>query len=374
MKKIVLYSMLAVAGMMFTACNDDYKDWNEPQSQPQPEMLSVDFQAASVGAIDLRTVTDDNIQIFTPTVTANKEVTATYDAIIYNDTKTDSVIVKADAEGKASTGDVRGAVMALFGVDEVQREAPMNVVAYINVDGTIVLKDVEGLKLTATPKYQDLPPVWYILGVDVGIGTWVNSKRAVYTSLVAMYVNPYNYDELIYASYFPAGSEFRIHPEVGNKDMYIGGGDENGGQSFQAQKPAEGNPLGNVVVKTAGNYKITVNLADPNNPTMRMELLAGEYPVYSAMATTGVATDMKIVTRAQNGINHDWYFDGFNVTDDGQVVGFTGTTENGTTIWGGKAFPAGKAAKNVAGVPAQAGNYVLIFNDLLGVYRFIEKE
>ena len=352
---------------MFTACNDDYKDWNDPQSQPQPDLLTVDFQAASVNALDLRSTVADSIKIFTPTITANKPVTVTYDAIIYNESKTDSVVVSTNNDGKASTAAVQGAIMALYGADEVQRDAPMNVTAYVNYEGTIVLKDAKGLKLTATPRYQELPPVWYILANCVGRGTWVNHKMALYTNTVAMYVNPFNYDELIYASYFPAKAEFYIAPELGNKKNIIGL--INGSVAYQDDRSADAKTPSNIIIDAAGYYKITINV---KTYAVSWEPITSTVKLYTGMKTTGIDTEMQLITKAASGENHDW-LGTVTVTEDGQLVGFEGTGDDFTTKWGGKAFPAGKAALDAAGIPAKAGNYNVVFNDLLGTYRFIDK-
>ena len=130
--------MLAAVGLLFTACTDDYKDWSEPQGYEQAEAENVVFQAASMGAIDLTTVTDETIQIFNPTITAKEGATTTYDVAIYNEEKTDSVVIKATEGGMAKRAEVQGAIVALFGAEEVQREAPMNVTAYTLIDGTAV--------------------------------------------------------------------------------------------------------------------------------------------------------------------------------------------------------------------------------------------
>lgn len=359
--------MLAAAGLMFTACNDDYKDWNEPQSQPQPELLSVDFQAAGVNAFDLRSITADSVQLFTPTITVNKPYTVSYDAVIYNDSKTDSVIVGTNVAGKAGTSAVQGAIQALYGADEVQRDAPMTVVAKVNTGGTITMKQVDGLKLSVTPRYQDLPDVWYILGNCIGRGTWVNHSMTLYTNTVAMYVNPFNFDEQIYASYFPAKAEFYIAPELGNKKNIIGM--INGNIAYQDDRSADAKTPGNIIIDEAGYYKITVNV---KTYAVSWEPITSTVKLYTGMKTIGIDTDMQLITKAASGENHDW-LGTVTVTEDGQLIGFEGTGDGFTSTWGGKAFPAGKASAGAAGIPAKAGSYNVVFNDLLGVYRFIEK-
>lgn len=366
MKKIVLYSVLAVAGMMFTACNDDYKDWNDPQSQPQPDLLTVEFQAASVNAIDLRSTEADSTVIFTPTIKANQPITVKYDAIIYNESKTDSVVVSANADGKALTSAIQGAVMALFGADEVQREAPMSVTAYVNYEGSIVIKNVDGLKLTATPKYQELPPVWFILGNCVGRGSGVNHKTlGLYTSTVAMYVNPFNYDELIYASYFCDAAEFKIIMEPGNKEWIIGA-DSGGNIVYQESTPEGASTPGNITIKNGGYYKITVNV---KTKSLEITPITGTVKTYTQMLINN--DPLAVITTNSKGENHDWLGE-ITVTEDGTDVTFTGTgDEDLSTSWGGKAFPAGKAVVNGTAIPAKAGKYKVVFNDLLGTYRFI---
>lgn len=371
MKKILLYSTFVAATMLLAACNDDYKDWNDPQSNPQDEPATISFQAASVGAMDLRSISDEEIQIFNPTITCNKEYSETYKVAIYNDDKTDSVVINATEGGIAKRAEVQGAMVALFGTDEVQREAPMVATALITIDGTAVRKIADGLKLTATPKFQELPPVWYILGNCIGRGTWINHKTmAKYLSTVAMYVNPYNYEELVYASYMQDNAEFYIAPELGNKKNIIGA-DNEGNIYYQSSTSDDAPTPKNIVIKEGGYYKITVNV---KTYEVKWEPITGDVKYYTGMAITGIDAPMQLITKASKGENHDWLGD-LTVTEDGSEVGFAGTGDEGlSTAWGGKAFPAGKAIVNGADIPAKAGKYKVVFNDLLGLYRFIEEE
>ena len=354
------------ATMMFTACNDDYKDWNDPQSYPQDEIATITFQAASVGAMDLRSIADDEIQIFNPTISSNKDFSVVYNVAIYNDEKTDSVIINAAEGGIAKRAEVQGAVAALYGVDEVQRTAPMVATALITIDGTAVRKVADGLTLTATPKYQELPPVWFILGNCVGRGSGVNHKTlGLYTSTVAMYPNPYNYEELIYASYFCDAAEFKIILEPGNKENVIGA-DSEGNIIYQESTPEGGSTPGNITIKDAGYYKITVNVVDK---TLDITPITTDVKFYSGVTMNDAA--LAVITTNSLGENHDWLGD-LTVSEDGADVVFAGTGDEGlSTTWGGNAFPGGKATVNGAAIPAKAGKYKVVFNDLLGTYRFI---
>ncbi|GEM_PF-1942973 len=366
MKKILLYSTFVAATMLFAACNDDYKDWNDPQSYPQDEAATITFQAASVGAMDLRSISEEEIQIFNPTITCNKEYTETYKVAIYNDNKTDSVVINAAKGGIAKRAEVQGAMVALYGTDEVQREAPMVATALITIDGTAVLKIADGLKLTATPKYQELPPVWFILGNCVGRGSGVNHKTlGLYTSTVAMYTNPYNYNELIYASYFCDNAQFKIILEPGNKENVIGA-DSEGNIIYQESTPEGGSTPGNITIKNGGYYKITVNT---ETKELTITPITDVVKAYTKMSMNDA--NLAVITTNSLGENHDWLGD-LTVTEDGTEVTFSGTgDEDLSTTWGGVAFPDGKAVVNGTAIPAKAGKYKVVFNDLLGTYRFI---
>ncbi len=370
MKKITLYTILAGAGLLMASCTDDYKDWSEPQGNSQAETTVVSFTATEVGAIDLRTVADESIQIFNPAVACNQDCNTTYDVAIFNTDKTDSVVIKANEEGKAMRAEVQGAMVALFGTEEVQRTAPMNITAYTVVDGTAVRNRVEGINLTATPKFQELPPVWFILGNCVGRGSGVNHKTmGLYTSTVAMYVNPYNYEELVYASYFCDNAQFKIILEPGNKENVIGD-DGSGNIVYQESKPEGGTTPGNITIKDAGYYRITVNV---EAKTLEITPMSGVFKAYSTMKMND--TNLSVITTSTLGENHDWLGDATVAADGTFTFTGNGSDDQGdfTTSWGGNAFPAGKAVKNGSAIPAKPGNYKVVFNDLLGTYRFIEK-
>ena len=362
--------MLAGAGLLMAACTDDYKDWSEPQGYDQAETVVVNFTAAPMGAIDLRTVTEDSVQIFNPTITCNAPCHTTYSVAIYNAEKTDSVVIKASEAGKAKRAEVQGAMVALYGTNEVSHTTPMDITAFTIVDGTAVTKRVQDVNLTATPKFQELPPVWFILGNCMGRGSGVNHKTmGLYTSTVAMYVNPYNYEELVYATYFCDNAQFKIILEPGNKDKVIGA-DSEGNIVYQEAKIEGVATPGNISIKDGGYYTVTVNVV---NKTLEITPMAVTPKVFSTMKLND--GNLAIITTSTLGENHDWLGDA-TLTADGEIT-FTGAgsddTGEFTTAWGGNAFPAGKAIKNGNPIPAKVGDYKVVFNDLLGVYRFIEK-
>ena len=65
MKNIFKYTMFALAGLLFAACNEDYKDWASPMSYAQEDAVNVPgFTATAGSAIDLNTAAD-TVSVFT---------------------------------------------------------------------------------------------------------------------------------------------------------------------------------------------------------------------------------------------------------------------------------------------------------------------
>ena len=60
-KKIL--SMIALVASV-AACTDDYKDWADPQTVPQPTKVSfADGSISTVGTIDFNSVIDERVKV-----------------------------------------------------------------------------------------------------------------------------------------------------------------------------------------------------------------------------------------------------------------------------------------------------------------------
>lgn len=358
MKKIALYSILAVAGLALCACNEDYKDWAEPQSPVDPGAVNISFTPSAVGALDLRGMDADSVVAFTPNlvVTGTTDVNTKYDVTIHNANNTDSVTIKGDEQGRVRRSDLQGAIIALFGNIEQARQTTMNITANMLISGLMTSAYAYNVGLTATPEQQELPPVWYVLANCIGTGGMLNNAieggpfGAMYTSLVAMYPNPLNYEELVLPAYLCANAKFKVILKPGSKEDFIGGAvyDDN------------------IEVADAGYYKIIANTKDK---TLRYERMSvADVKVYSSMGLSNGTSLAKVTTNAK-GENHDWHGN-LVVADGGQSIKFV--ADDGTT-WGSEEFPAGKAMLDGAGIPCEDGTYKVVFNDLMGLFRFIKK-
>ena len=376
---IVLLMTLCV---LMTACSGKYEEWYEPENHgDRPVPVSVTFRADSVAPIDLRTLTRDSVRIFRPTITCEKPYTVTYKVNVYNGDRTDSVTLKAYSGGRALREPVQEAIVWLLGPDDQERELALDITADIVVEGVTYRGHADSIPLLITPRRQELAPVWWVLGSHLGNGAWTNDSSAIGVSLLPMYANPKDYSQLTYAGYFPAGSELRLVPLVGNDQRYIGGGDENGGQSLQAEE-MQGDPLDNIIIGRAGYYQVPLDVPAGREPTVQFErLAASEAVTFTSMALTHPATAMTPFTTVSGGKNHDWIVRTAELADDdtadfsGEYVAAadsTGTTM-ATLAAGGNAFPAGRAITGTGGTGTQGGNYLVVFNDLLRTYRFIKQ-
>ncbi|MBR6283238.1 MAG: hypothetical protein IKR25_02955 [Muribaculaceae bacterium] len=381
MNRKISIALLLAAIALTTACSGKYEEWYEPQGGDRPQPVSVAFDADSVSSIDLRVLTGDTVRIFRPTIVCEKPYTVTYSVNIFNANRSDSVTIKAWNGGRALRADVQQALMVLYGPNAVEHVSPMDITANILVEGTAYRGHADSIPLTITPREQQLPPVWYVMGSHIGDGSWNNTAEALYSSLIPMYANPLNYSELVYAGYFPAGSQLRIVPEVGNNDYYIGGGDETGGQSVQ-NEDIEGDPIDNIVISHAGCYRVIVNVskADPSVRWERIEQADG-IRVYNSMALTHPAIALAPATTAAGSQNHDWKVSALTLDEESRVA-FSGTyvaavdstgTTTATVTLGGNAFPVGRASAGTEGSSTASGSYTLMYNDLVGTYRFIKQ-
>ena len=376
--KTYLFIVIGVLSMMLASCSGKYEEWHEPQGPSRPTPANVTFDADSVSSIDMRTGSGDSVRIFRPVITCDKPYTVTYNVTVFNASRTDSVSVKAYNGGRALRKQLQQALTWLFGPGEQQRNASMDIVADILVEGVIMRGKADSIPLVITPRRQELSAVWYIMGTHIGNGAWNFSPDAVYTCMIPMYANSENYSELLYAGYFPAGSQLRVVPQPGNENLYIGGGDETGGQSFQNEN-MEGDPLDNVIIGRAGYYKVIVDVSRPNDPAMRMERIEGtKTKVFGLMNWN--STEMTAVTTASGSENHDWLIGNLIIENDAQTdfngsytIPTDSTSVATTATLGGNAFPVGRTVPGAQGAPGQAGTYTVLLNDLTGAYRFIQQ-
>lgn len=64
MKKISIYVCALLSLAVFSACDEDFKDWADPQSNPQEDAKSIAAQMAGVtAALDMETYSEDSVEV-----------------------------------------------------------------------------------------------------------------------------------------------------------------------------------------------------------------------------------------------------------------------------------------------------------------------
>lgn len=369
MKKLLYFVGIA---LMLASCTDDYKDWAEPQSNPQEDAQNVTISVAPASAIDLRTIEDleaTDVQLFVPTIAAAEGAEVTFKGTLFNEDKSKSVGIETDAQGNINANDLQNAVTSIYGNKAEARTMTLEIVANVLIDGQSIQKKLDPITVTVTPVPLAAPTLWYLVGGCIGDGSWNNSEAGIGTGLVPMLCgDTEDFSIVEYAGYFPAGGEFKIIETPGDWDHGICGGDENGGQTYRDG----GDDPGNIKINEAGYYHIKVNVGtkectiEPFAGTINVcsgIFMPGNYQGWNAGANP--MTPMEAVVEC-----HSWMAD---VTfADAALFKFAANGDWGLN-WGGTTFPIGIGVNNGDNINVPVGNYTIFFNDLLGYYYFITK-
>ena len=225
---------------------------------------------------------------------------------------------------------------------------------------------------------KDAAPVeWYLIGSCIGDGTWGNSGAAnVGKSLIPLYmIDGQEYDrktgtgKISYTGFFPADGQFKLVKNPGSWDTQI---DYGKFTNISGDSKFEKSSDGNVVVKTAGYYTVTV---DTKDGTATIEKYTGAITQHAAIFLAGDYNSWNVTSGGMDAIstyagaeNHNWT----------TTVTFTANGEfnfsDGTKYWGGIDFPYGTASTTGGKNKYTAGTYTVFFNDITGQYYFIAPE
>lgn len=267
MKKISLYFLLALVGMLTTACNEDFKDWNDPQSYPQEDAIVIPgFAATSAEVIDLNALSaTDTVSIFNlPAATLPEGYTLADARVIANpadlnmapNTKLDCL---TDGKMAAAKEALQAMVQATYGLRPVERKFSAQVLVDAKKDGQAVLINAGTIDLVIIPEAPEIEEAYYITGNCNG---WDNANTDFELSNGGgdPYENP-EFSCLIPAEKVSGDKlEFKVTPKSGiggdwskclckdeaNPGKFVG---NNAGSNFEV--PTE---------PTAKYYKVTFNM------------------------------------------------------------------------------------------------------------------
>lgn len=169
MKKLSLYISIALAGLFMGSCSEDFKDWADPQTNPQEDAVTIPgYQASAVSAFDLAKVAEDSVNVYTISSAAlpegfalgNSRIELTPEGV-ENATATE---VKTSNDGKATKADMQALIESVYGKAPVARTFNGHVYTTAVKDGQAALIDAGTVKVTATPVAPNISQNYYIIG------------------------------------------------------------------------------------------------------------------------------------------------------------------------------------------------------------------
>lgn len=398
MKKIFLSALLLLGGLCaFTSCEDD-NDSNPVVQTPKTFVLNTPAYAGEL--VDL--ASSESLHFTWSQPDYGFPVVASY--YLQLSTTGNFTVSVAEAEADETGEKVADYIQGDAGWTSCKMDAPAADIAKMlqqlcqwNKDAVPEVQDVyvrilanipvsggaaapvypivsNPVKIQVSPYYVELKDapieMWYLIGACIGDGSWGGDvgKAVIPMSTVAGYA----YDkatgkgELTFTGYLTTAG-FKLVQVPGAWDAQWGQG-----AAFGEYLKNDGGS-GNITVPADGYYTISLNTmtdelsivkADVNPPLYTEMYIAGDF---NGWAET--ANPMRAVNTAVTN-NHIWAYD-LNATTGATTAKFLqpGWSPN----WGATEFPYGIGVGNGPNIPVEAGNYVVIFNDLDGSYQFIAK-
>ena len=234
------------------------------------------------------------------------------------------------------------------------------------------------INLTTVPYYVELKPadpeIWWLIGADIADGSWGGDMGKCVIPMQT--IDGAEYDKKT------GQGEIQWIGYLGGNGFKLRGALDDGWASQWGQGDAFGSYVkndggsGNITVPEAGLYKVTLNTKDDK---LTIDAYDGEAPVFSGMAISGSFNDWgdTPMTPCSTGWeNHDWYItyefatgdevkirqaDSWDFNKGGAFINYS----QGMYVYG-----VGNGANLVI---AEAGTYMIIFNDITGYIRFIKQ-
>lgn len=305
MKKLSLYISIALAGLFMGSCSEDFKDWADPQTNPQEDAITIPgFTATAAQAIDFASVTTDSVNTFSLSSAALPEGFTLGNARIEltpqgveNATKT---TVNTSLDGKGAVADLASVVESAYGKRPTARTFDAQV--YVNAikEGQAVLIDAGKINLVMTPKAPFIDAAYYLVG-DMFTTDDVNGWNTISDKQKFKHSDKDVYEDPIFTITFEttkADQYWKIIPkanvDAGNTDASAAGVV---GPKVDGEDSMTGGSLTNVDAKAgkiakAGKYKLTLNMM---NYTYTFEEVKYDPFIYFIGATDGwKSSDQKL--------------------------------------------------------------------------------
>lgn len=282
------------------SCSEDFKDWADPQTNPQEDAITIPgFTATAAQAIDFASVTTDSVNTFSLSSAALPEGFTLANARleltpqgVENATKT---TVNTDLNGKGAVADLAPVVESAYGKRPTARTFDAQV--YVNAvkDGQAVLIDAGKINLVMTPKAPYIASNYYLVGDMYGEGKWTladcvkfnHSEADVYEdpefTLMVTTTKDNQYWKIIPQGNIDAGDPWKIQNDPkGVLGVTKNGDDAMSGTLVTSVTKDDGTtdaPNAAMIAK-AGIYQITINMMDY---TYSIKQISPEYYLVGAL-------------------------------------------------------------------------------------------
>lgn len=287
------------------SCSEDFKDWADPQTNPQEDAITIPgFTATAAQAIDFASVTTDSVNTFSLSSAALPEGFTLGNARIEltpqgveNATKT---TVNTSLDGKGAVADLASVVESAYGKRPTARTFDAQV--YVNAikEGQAVLIDAGKINLVMTPKAPFIDAAYYLVG-DMFTTDDVNGWNTTSDKQKFKHSDKDVYEDPIFTITFEttkADQYWKIIPkanvDAGNTDASAAGvvGPKVDGEDSMTGSLTNGDAKAGKIAK-AGKYKLTLNMMDysytiEEAPELYMKGDANGWDGYDYLAGDGV--------------------------------------------------------------------------------------
>lgn len=293
MKKLSLYISIALAGLFMGSCSEDFKDWADPQTNPQEDAITIPgFTATAAQAIDFANVTTDSVNTFSLSSAALPEGFTLANARleltpqgVENATKT---TVNTDLNGKGAVADLAPVVESAYGKRPTARTFDAQV--YVNAvkDGQAVLIDAGKINLVMTPKAPFIDTNYYLVGqmTDWSLDTkfkFTHSDADVYEdpvfTIMFTTTDDNQYWKIIPQGNVDAGNIWAVE----NNPKGVVGVEKDGDDAMSGTlltTTSKGEKANAGKIAKAGIYQMTINMMDY---TYSIKQIAPEYYLVGAL-------------------------------------------------------------------------------------------
>lgn len=293
MKKLSLYISIALAGLFMGSCSEDFKDWADPQTNPQEDAITIPgFTATAAQAIDFASVTTDSVNTFSLSSAALPEDFTLGNARIEltpqgveNATKT---TVNTSLDGKGAVADLAPVVESAYGKRPTARTFDAQV--YVNAvkDGQAVLIDAGKINLVMTPKAPFIDTNYYLVGqmTDWSLDTkfkFTHSDADVYEdpvfTIMFTTTDDNQYWKIIPQGNVDAGNIWAVE----NNPKGVVGVEKDGDDAMSGTlltTTSKGEKANAGKIAKAGIYQMTINMMDY---TYSIKQIAPEYYLVGAL-------------------------------------------------------------------------------------------